>query len=448
MATAPHDAALSFEALTAPLPDGDPCGPDLDADGDAAYMNFMAAGEGLLPATFYERDARDPERDGQPFDRTKIDFAAQYAKIATLERQDVCDVRLIALLGEVPHSRQGSVRITCARRSKLSRLFLEKYWETVHPRTAEGDFLLRMVAVQSLDDMAPVVLPLIYAPLFEHKRFGAVTYRMHLLAVGEVAPRDGEDKPDATLVRRAFAEDVDFDVLVERRDWLQSLGLALARIRAAFIEHVGIVEAVDFQRLAPLVESMRALLDGYVVLRNPLAGDAVPAAVESEGEAPASSGSGSSEIAHFADAAAALRGVAAYYLRFEPSNPALLLVRQAEQLIGKSFLDAIRVLVPGHVEAAAVQIGRAHVFDLPIERLSEFASVEDVAAPDENIAPSFEVTTRDNALQLLAKVSAFYHQAEPSGSGSFLTDRARYDRARFSRPSKRYAAARHAEIPR
>lgn len=423
MATAPYDAALSFEALTAPLSDESPCGPDLDGEGDPDYMNFMAAGEGLLPATFYERDARDPGRDGQPFDRTKIDFATQYEKIAALNAR-TRDVRLITLLAKYRILDKNLLGFVAA--IEALAVLLDQRWDAVHPAAADGDFLLRVVAVQSLDDMAPVILPLTYAPLFDHKRFGSVTYRMHLLAIGEAAPRDGEDKPDPTLVRRAFGEDVDLGVLIERRDALRSLGLALARIKAAFIEHVGIVEGVDFERLTPLVESIRAMLDSYVVLRNPLAGDAAPAAaaaVESDGETPASSSPG--EIADFADAAAALRAVATYYLRFEPSNPALLLVRQAEQLIGKSFLDAVRVLAPRYVEEAAVQIGRSHVFDLPIERLSEFAAVEDMAAPDEDVVRAFEISTRDNALQLLAKVSAFYHRAEPSSPVSFLTDRAR-----------------------
>ncbi|VTZ28547.1 conserved hypothetical protein [Methylocella tundrae] len=112
-------------------------------------------------------------------------------------------------------------------------------------------------------------------------------------------------------------------------------------------------------------------------------------------------------------------------MRFEPSNPALLLVRQAEQLIGKSFLDVIRVLIPAHVEETAVQIGRAHVFNLPIERLSDFATVEELDSSDDPISKTFEVTTRDSALQLLARISAFYHQAEPSSPISFLVERAR-----------------------
>jgi type VI secretion system protein ImpA len=416
LALALRDAALSFEALTAPVTEADPCGPDLDIEGDADYMNFMAAGEGLLPATFYS------ERDGRAFDRTQIDFAAQFAKIAALNAK-TRDLRLIVLLAKFRILDKDLSAFMEA--VEALAVLLERYWDGAHPRGDNGDFVLRMVAVQSLDDMTPVILPLTYAPLFEHKRFGAVSYRMHLLAAGAAAPRDGEDKPDATLVKRAFEEDLDLDMLIERRNGFRSLGLALARIKAAFVAHVGVVEAVDFPRLAPLVESIRALLDSYVVLRDPAAGDAPPAIAEGAEDEIATPSAGVGGIANFKEAAAALDAVAAYYARFEPSNPALLLVRQAAQLIGKSFLDVIRVLVPGHVEEAALQIGRAHVFNLPLERLAEFANIQDADAPNEDMQKTFEVTTRDSALQLLSKVGAFYHQAEPSSPISFLTERAR-----------------------
>ncbi len=416
MAIAPQDAALTFEVLTAPLPEPDACGPDLDSEGDPDYMNFMATGEGLLPATFYS------EQDGRPFDRTQIDFAAQFAKIAALNAR-TRDLRLIVLLAKFYILDKNLPGFMTA--IEALAVLLERAWESVHPHGENGDFLLRMVAVQSLDDMTPVILPLTYAPLFEHKRFGSLSYRMHLLATGAAAAREGEDKPDATLVRRAFEEDLDLDTLINRRNGFRSMARALARIKAAFVEHVGLVEAVDFPRLAPLVEAIRALLDSYVVLRNPAAGDAPPAAAADLGDETAAPSAAQGNVVRFSDAAAALDAVAAYYARFEPSNPALLLVRQAAQLIGKSFLDVIRVLVPGHVEEAALQIGRAHVFSLPIERLSEFAAIEDAAASGEDTPMTFEVTTRENALQLLSKVSAFYHQAEPSSPISFLVERAR-----------------------
>jgi type VI secretion system protein ImpA len=161
-------------------------------------------------------------------------------------------------------------------------------------------------------------------------------------------------------------------------------------------------------------------------MRDPSAGEtdsSASAGGGTDGETQAIAATG--DIKNFPDAAAALAAIATFYSRFEPSNPALLLVRQAEQLIGKSFLEAIRLLVPSHVETAAVQIGRAQVFNLPLERLSGFASVEaDSEAPAAS-ETTFVVTTRDGALQLLAKVGAFYQRAEPSSPVFFLTERAR-----------------------
>src|SRR6185437_3806920 len=74
-----------------------------------------------------------------------------------------------------------------------------------------------------------------------------------------------------------------------------------------------------------------------------------------------------------ADATAALAAVVEYFSWREPSSPALLLVRQAEQLIGKPFLEVMRILVPEHFDQAKVCIGGDHAFELPVGRLAEFA---------------------------------------------------------------------------
>jgi type VI secretion system protein ImpA len=39
-------------ALTAPLAGADPCGPDLDAEGDPGYLNFFAQAELILPSSY------------------------------------------------------------------------------------------------------------------------------------------------------------------------------------------------------------------------------------------------------------------------------------------------------------------------------------------------------------------------------------------------------------
>jgi type VI secretion system protein ImpA len=406
-------AILTLAALTEPLPGQQACGNDLDLAGDADFMGFMASAEGLLPATFYSAI------DNRPFDRTSVDFATQYETIAALAKRTQ-DVRLLVLLAKFRILDRDPAGFVTALEAIAA--LLDDAWEGVHPCADDGDFTLRMAIIQSLDDMVPVILPLHYVPLFEHRHAGPISYRSHLLAEGEATPRGDEDKLDLALIKRAFAE-AELAPLIERRDQFKRIGAALGRIKAAFVEHVGAADAVAFPKLQPLVEKIHALLDAQVIQRDPSAGEEKSTPEEGQGEAREPGQEVSGEITNFSDARAALGAIAAYYERREPSNPALLLVRQAEQLVGKSFLDALRVLVPGYVEDVKVQIGRTQVFDLPVERLSEFAFVESGA--EETEVAEFSVTNRENALQLLAKVSAFYHATEPSSPVPYLIERAR-----------------------
>ena len=58
-------SSLAPDLFALPLvSEDDPCGPDLDLEGDTELMNFIAATEGQLPASYYA------------FNRASIDFAA------------------------------------------------------------------------------------------------------------------------------------------------------------------------------------------------------------------------------------------------------------------------------------------------------------------------------------------------------------------------------------
>jgi type VI secretion system protein ImpA len=95
-------------------------------------------------------------------------------------------------------------------------------------------------------------------------------------------------------------------------------------------------------------------------------------------------------------------------------------------MLGKSFVEALRMLVPAHAEAAAINVGKDRVFDLPIERMAGL--LEGVPAPDSAVSETstaFLVENRAQALGLLDQVGAFFRNAEPSSPVPFLTDRAR-----------------------
>src|SRR5262252_6138787 len=77
-------------ALCTPFSDTDPCGPDLDMEGDSDYLNFLAGVDGVLPTTFFSVE------DGSPFDRSTVDIKGQLDAIKPLF-QRTRDIRLLIL---------------------------------------------------------------------------------------------------------------------------------------------------------------------------------------------------------------------------------------------------------------------------------------------------------------------------------------------------------------
>jgi type VI secretion system protein ImpA len=168
---------------------------------------------------------------------------------------------------------------------------------------------------------------------------------------------------------------------------------------------------------------MAAWLAGLVAARDPAPPPASPAdtALDDPQRPPDTTGA----LASTGQASAALAAAGDYFARTEPSNPALLLVRQAQEMVGKSFIEVMRMLVPSHVESASINIGRDKVFDLPIERMAELVTSPSSVAETDAGAIVFSATNRSQALDLLAKVSLFFRAAEPSSPIPLLVDRAR-----------------------
>src|SRR5207253_4578044 len=129
-----------------------------------------------------------------------------------------------------------------------------------------------------------------------------------------------------------------------------------------------------------LLRKMRAFIDPHATVA---AQD--PDAATDPSRRPAMSTAAEISVAplgSIADAKSALAAIADYYAHSEPSSPALPLVRQAHQLIGKSFLEVMTILVPSQVEKAAFQIGTNPVFDLPVSKLSSLSAGSADADPD------------------------------------------------------------------
>lgn len=417
-------AETDLAKLTSPISEAEPCGPDLDALGDPDYMNFMAKAESLLPASFFGPD-------GKPFGGLQIggaaiDFAGERAAMQPLLTQTQ-DVRLLAILAKfciLSRDVDGFATAVGAIRQLLT-----ERWAEVHPRGEDGQFAARMAALETFDDLAPVIFPLQYAALVRHPRIGPVSYRNYMIATGEVSKREGEDNFDLTTIEKALME-VELAELVESLGRVDALGTALTDIRNVCTERAGFEQAMKLERLPALVDKMRALLNTYVAKRDPSASLSTEAAVPGAELTGAGPVTVTGDVRSLGDAAAALAAVAAYFSRNEPSNPALLLVRQAEQLMGKSFMEIMQVLVPAHVDQAAINIGRDQVLHLPLQRLAELSatSSSETVNGDGSDTPAelpTEAKTRADAFKLLEQTAAFYRATEPSSPLPYLIERAR-----------------------
>src|SRR3954471_5890778 len=173
-----EEIASLGQALLEPVADGDPCGPELDLEGDPAFMNYLAQVEGQLPA-----------EASSDFDPKKIDVAAVMSEgRALLDRSR--DIRIVVVLAKLAILNRDLGGF--AQGLRALRALLVERWDEVHPRGADDDFLFRMAPLYTLDDMPVVVVPLQYAPLIARSREGPVTFRMHQIASGDIKGRENE----------------------------------------------------------------------------------------------------------------------------------------------------------------------------------------------------------------------------------------------------------------
>lgn len=419
-ATAPSvmvDPAVA--ELCIPLSQADPCGPDLDVAGDADYLNFFAQTEGLLPSTFFSSE------DGKPFDRSAVDLPGQVGAIAPLWER-TRDLRLLVVRARllILDRNLGGFAVAVAAIAR----WLDGFWDDVHPRAAGGDLGPRIAVLGALD-LPTVVFPLQYAPLCEGRRIGAVTYRAWMIASGEVKPRPGEQKHPSAALTEAIA-DATPDELAATRKHIAMLKASLGRIREIFLLRGS---SLGLETLPTLVDKLQGLVDPRAVLDE---ATAAPAAESDDNSTTAKERIAAAALgapASLTEAQQALAAIATYYSRSEPSSPTLPLVRQAHQLIGKSFFEVMSILVPGQMDKAAFQIGADQFFELPVGKLSKLSEAAPPSPDGANPAapsgsgepPQYRIESRAQAIALLEQVQRFFRHAEPSSPVPMLCDRAR-----------------------
>jgi type VI secretion system protein ImpA len=420
-AAPPQPASASSQAPDAfalpPVSEEEPCGPDLDLEGDTAFMNFIAATEGQLPASYYA------------FNRASIDFSvASQAAEKFLKR--TLDLRLLVLMAKLAILNRDLAGF--AQRLGNVAWLVSEHWEAANPKAEGDDYSGRIAQLATLEDNAVVLLPLQYAPLIETNREGALSYRDQLLASGAAQPRsvtlydlrgqkqttEPEKFMAAASIERAL-NDVEIGRLAGAVATLTGLGASIQSINAVTTEHVGYESAVALPKLAKLVSDMTEFLRTALVRRDPSHAPPPPEAPADDAGTPTIATAPPPAFASRAEVDAALASAFGYFAASEPTSPALLLIRQAREMLGKNLYEVMKLLAPPHADAARVFVGPDGVFTVPVKSLSNAPTAAIQATPAEPAA------SRAAAIALIDAVAAHMQKAEPSSPVPYLLERAR-----------------------
>jgi type VI secretion system protein ImpA len=332
--------ALPVEELLAPLSDDAPCGPDLEYD--PAFLALEEASRGKPEQQFGDTviPAEDPDW------RTVFEQSRQIAERTR-------DLRVAVLLAR-SGARQHGVTVYADALALIAGL-LERHWDHAYPLLDADD---NNDPTMRLNALAPLVDPSFGLADLRHAPVGGgraqLTVRQIELAAGKAQPGSSETVPTAEGVQQALkaAEAQTPGTLAA----LKQTGDEMARIEAVLIDKVGGSQGPELRPLRVLAQCLAS------AAAQALASDAEAAAAEAgDGADAGGAATGGSAVAVGAlrsreDVSRTLDRVCEWIERNEPSNPAPLLIRRAQRLMGKNFMDIIRDLASdglGQVERIA-----------------------------------------------------------------------------------------------
>jgi len=328
-------AEPDLDTLLAPLGAEAPCGPDLEYDPAFQAMLEAAAGKP-------ERQYGDKVYPAEPPDWLLVDEHA--SALARRTR----DLRVAVWLTRSGARLRGLAGAVTGLR--LVEGLLDRYWESVHPAldaSDNNDPTARVTALAALADPAAGLADLRAAGLTGQR--GALTVREIELALGSAEPLAGESVPSEDGVVQAVATSLAADPGLAES--MQSAYEAAQALAGSLERRIEASQAPD---LVPLKKVLQHVADAA----SRAGGDG--AAAERGAAAGATASRQPGTINSREDASRALERVCEWIERNEPSNPAPLLIRRAQRLMSKSFIDIIRDLAPEGVAEIEKLAGTAN----------------------------------------------------------------------------------------
>ncbi len=312
-----------------PLSDDEPCGEDLEYDPE-----FMAL----------EREAQPKEEQvmgDEVLEAEEPDWRDLVGKAEALFDRHR-DLRTAFHYGRALLRTRGFLHGLSV--IEFSQRLLEQFWDSVHPQLDpddDNDPTARINVLAGFADSTLFLTLLRTTPFIESRMAGNFSLRDLRIAKGDLTPKEGETAHSMALIEGAIRE-LDPEQL---NSTIQAVEWALAsavKIEEIFREKTGDA-GPDLSPLETDLKEVLAALKGGVVEGE---------AADDGGEDAGSGGGGGGKVSapgainsrH--DASRLLDTVCVWFENHEPSSPVPLLLRRAQRLVGKNFLDLIEDVAP------------------------------------------------------------------------------------------------------
>jgi len=339
---------IDIDALSRPISDDAPAGPDLEYSGVAELERFAAGTPGTIdPSTQELVGAEEPSW-------------RKVAEMATELLGQTKDLRVAAWLTRAELANRGLPGL--ADGLKLIATLLETFWESLYPmldRDEGDDPIERMNVLANLSpDTArshgsagaeSLMRILRGTVIVESREVGRFTVRDLDYVLGRMSPPEGQTAPAAGLLAAAWRTG-DPAANQERRDGIQVGAAACQAIIKLFSEHGGQRPNLDLlQHTMRRVGEFYSTQDAEAAAEAGAGGDAEGEGGEGElggagstaGKPPRSGG-----LASRADAVRILQQVATFLRKAEPSSPAPMFIDRAVKLLQMDFNAIVKELMP------------------------------------------------------------------------------------------------------
>lgn len=334
----------SMAALLAPVSDALPCGEDLEYD--AAFIALEVA----------SRSKAEQQFGDSVIPAVEPDWRAVAEQAHELLRRTK-DVRVAILLLRACARQQGVAGFSMGL--QLLNSLLDSYWDTIHPQLDADDAndpTMRLNALAPLSDSDMAVRDLHDARVGTARSLGALLVRDIEVAFGRLGAKEGQASYTTTQIEGAINEIRASDP--QSLTFSAGLRDQIDQLKSLLDSRAGGGQQVDLKPLRDIATLLRQTCSDATVPSDSQAGAPLEGDTASEGARPAAGGTG--PLRSRQDAISALDRVITYLEQTEPGNPAPLLIKRAQRLIGVSFLEIMSDLAPDALGSIENITGRSN----------------------------------------------------------------------------------------